>query len=122
MITCGFFDAARDGKLVLQSCPRDGVFYYPRSRCPKCWKDDWSWQPLSGRGTVHAFTIDRIGHDQAQAARVPFAIGLVDLEEGARVVGNVVGCEVDDVRVGLEVEACFETVEGVALLQFRPRT
>ena len=120
-VTKPFFEAALDGRLSLQCCPRDGVFYYPRTRCPRCLGDDWSWETLSGRGTVYAFTVDRVGHDPALASQVPFAVALVELEEGTRVVGNVVGCEVDDVRVGLEVEACFETIDGIALLRFQPR-
>ena len=122
-----FFDAAREGRLCLQRCPRDGVFYYPRTRCPACWRDDWEWTDLSGRGEVHTFTVDRVGHDPALAQDVPFAIALVTLEEGPRVVAKVVGCPPEAVRVGLRVEAVFESYEReeggepVALLRFRPR-
>jgi len=117
-----FFDAAAEGRFVLQRCPRDGFFFYPRSRCPKCLGDDWQWQPASGRGEVHAFTIDRVGHDPALARRVPFAIAVIELEEGPRVTANVVGCPVDDVHVGMPVEVAFEVVDGVALLHFVPRS
>ena len=122
-----FFDAARKGVLALQRCPRDGVFYYPRSHCPSCLGTDWEWQELSGRGEVHTFTVDRVGHDPALASQVPFAIAVVELDEGVRVVANVVGCEVDDVKVGLPVEATFETIatsegaDDVTLLRFQPR-
>ena len=121
-----YFDAAARGELQLQRCPRDGVFYYPRSVCPRCWKTDWQWQALSGRGEVHSFTIDRVGHDPALAAEVPYCIALVDLEEGARVVANVVSCPVESVRIGLPVEATFDTFtadsgETLTLLRFRPR-
>ena len=126
-VTRPFFDAAAEGRLSLQRCPRDGFFYYPRSHCPKCWGTDWSWSLLSGRGTVYSFTVDRVGHDPALAPDVPFAIALVDLEEGPRVVANVVGCDVDDVRVGLPVAAAFESFDAkdggdVTLLRFRPRS
>jgi len=121
-----YFDAAARGELCLQRCPRDGVFYYPRSACPGCWGTDWRWETLSGRGEVHSFTVDRVGHDPALAAEVPYCIALVDLEEGARVVANVIDCPVDRVVVGLAVEATFDTFaaeggETIALLRFRPR-
>lgn len=122
-----YFDAALEGRLLLQRCPRDGVFYYPRSHCPHCWRDDWAWTELSGRGEVHTFTIDRVGHDPALAQDVPFVIALVTLEEGPRVVANVVGCAPEEVSVGMPVEAVFERYEPaaggdpVALLRFRPR-
>lgn len=117
-----FFDAAREGRLVLQRCARDGFFYYPRSHCPKCLGRDWKWQPVSGRGVVHAFTIDRIGHDPAQRSRVPLAIAVIELDEGPRMTANVVGCAPEAIRVGLPVEVCFERVGETALVQFRPRS
>ena len=123
-----YFDAARRGHLCLQRCPRDGVFYYPRSRCPECWQDDWEWTELSGEGEVHTFTIDRLGHDPALAGDVPFVIALVTLAEGPRVVANIVGCDVDAVRVGMPVTAVFQSYtpqdggEPVALLRFEPRS
>jgi len=120
-----FFDAAAQGVLRLQRCPRDGVFFYPRSACPVCWGTDWEWEVLSGRGAIHSFTIDRVGHEPRLAAEVPFCIALVDLAEGARVPANIVDSPVELVRVGLPVEAVFERVtaeggEEVALLRFRP--
>ena len=116
-----YFDAARAHKLVLPYCPRDGFFFYPRARCPACLGDDWEWEEASGRGEVHAFTIDRVGHDPALAPRAPFAIGVIELDEGPRMTANVVGCAPDDVRVGMRVEACFEDVDGHTLVHFRPR-
>ena len=122
-----FFDAAREGRVCLQRCPRDGVFYYPRTRCPDCWQDDWEWVELSGRGEIYSFTVDRVGHDPALVQDVPFTIALVTLEEGARVVANIVGCPPEDVRVGMPVEATFESYEPreggepIALLRFQPR-
>ena len=123
-----YFDAAREGRLHLQRCPRDGVFFYPRSHCPDCWQSDWEWVDVSGRGEVYSFTIDRLGHDPALAQDVPFVIALVTLEEGARVVAKIIGCGVDDVTVGMPVEATFESYtpadggDAVALLRFRPRS
>ena len=127
-VTRPFFDAAKEGRLRLPRCPRDGVFFYPRSHCPDCWQDDWEWTDLSGRGEIYSFTVDRIGHDPALAQDVPFVIALVALEEGARVVANVVGCRPEDVRVGMPVEATFERYapadggDPVALLRLRPRS
>jgi len=116
-----FFDAASQGQLRIQRCPRDGFFFYPRSRCPGCLGDDWSWENISGFGSVSAFTIDRLGHDPALAAEVPYVIAIVELEEGPRMTARIVNCAVDDVRVGMPLEACFEPVEDVTLVRFRPR-
>lgn len=120
-ISAPFFDAARDEKLVLQRCPRDGFFYYPRTRCPECLGDDWEWEQVSGRGVVYAFTIDRVGHDPAQRGRLPLVVAAIDLEEGVRLTSNVVGCDPESVRVGMEVEVVFEDLERETLVLFQPR-
>ncbi len=116
-----FFDAAREGRLVLQRCPRDGFFFYPRSHCPRCLGTDWSWEAASGRGTVHSFTIDRVGHAPGLGAEVPYAIAIVELEEGPRMTARLVDCDPDSVHVGQEVEARFEPLLDVAVVHFTPR-
>ncbi|MBW2267312.1 MAG: Zn-ribbon domain-containing OB-fold protein [Deltaproteobacteria bacterium] len=115
-----FFEGAREKRLVLQRCPRDGFFFYPRSHCPSCLGVDWQWETVSGRGSVHAFTVDRVGHDPALASQVPFAVAIVELDEGPRMSANIVGCEVDAVSVGMRVEAAFEDVDDITLVRFRP--
>jgi uncharacterized OB-fold protein len=115
-----FFEAAREQRLVLQRCPRDGFFFYPRNRCPSCLGDDWSWQDASGRGRVHSFTIDRVGHVPALRRFAPYAVAIVELEEGPRMTARLVDCEVDAVKVGLPVVASYEDVEGTTLVHFTP--
>ena len=69
-------------------------------------------------------TIDRIGHDPALGADVPYVVAIVTLEEGPRMPARIIDCDVDDsdtLRVGLAVEACFESIDGVTLVRFRPR-
>ncbi len=121
-LTAPYFDGLRERRLVLPRCPRDGWFFYPRGRCPHCLGDDWTWEEGGGRGTVYSFTVDRAGHDPALAGRIPFAIALVDLDEGPRLVGNMVDCDVADITVGMTVEAAYEDVDGVTLLVFKPLT
>ena len=116
-----FFEAAAEGRLLIPHCPRDGWFFYPRSRCPTCLGDDWDWREASGQGEVHAFTVDRVGHDPALAADNPYAVAVVELAEGPRMPARIVGGGVDDVRVGMPVEAHYEDIEGITLVRFAPR-
>jgi uncharacterized OB-fold protein len=118
--SAAYFDAAREGRLVLQRCPRDGFFFYPRSRCPECLGDDWSWEALSGRGTLYSFTVDRVGHDPAQRSRLPLIVAAVDLEEGPRLTTNLVGCTPEEVEIGMPVAVEFESVDDAVLIQFKP--
>ena len=115
-----FFEAARRRELVLQRCPRDGYFFYPRSRCPSCLRDDWSWQRVSGFGRVHSFTVDRVGHLPQLRELAPYALAIVELDEGPRLTARLVECDPDVVKVGMRVTASFEDVEDATLVHFRP--
>ena len=115
-----FFDAARERRLVLQRCPRDGFFFYPRSRCPSCLGADWTWQEVSGRGRVHSFTVDRVGHVPALRPLAPYAVAIVELDAGPRMTARLVGCDPDAVKIGMAVLAAYEDVEGTTLVHFRP--
>lgn len=115
-----YLDAAREGRLHLQRCPRDGFFFYPRTRCPVCLGDDWVWEDVSGRGRVHSYTVDRVGLDPAQRERLPLVVAIVELEEGPRLTTNIVGCEPGAVSIGMTVEATFEDLGSETLVLFQP--
>jgi hypothetical protein len=118
--TRAFFDAALEHRLLLPHCPRDGPFYYPRTHCPACLGTDWTWREASGRGRVHAFTIDRLGHTPGLASQAPYVVAIVELEEGPRMTARITGCSPDEVRVDLPVTVAFEEEDGVAIPVFRP--
>jgi uncharacterized OB-fold protein len=125
-LTSPFFDAGLEGRFLIPTCPRGGPFFYPRARCPCCWRDDWRWIEGSGRGRVHTFTIDRLGHDPQQKSWAPYIIAIVTLDEGPRVVAQITDCTLEDVRVGMPVRAVFEVFQPedatgpVATLRFEP--
>lgn len=119
--SAAYFDAAKDHRLIVQKCPRDGLFFYPRTRCPDCLAEDWSWETMSGRGVVYAFTVDRVGHDPAQRSRLPLVVAIVELEEGPRLTSNLVECSPESIDIGMPVEVVFEDLGPETLIQFRPR-
>ena len=116
-----FWEATREGKLRLPRCNACGfVIYYPRSRCPECRSDDLSWVDMSGRGEVYSYTITQrtIGRFRKS---VPFVVAYVELEEGPRMLTNLVDCDPERVGVGTRVEVVFEpTEEGTAIPRFTP--
>lgn len=115
-----YWDAARDGKLLLQRCATcRQVRFYPRALCPACWSDDVQWVEASGRGRVHSFTVIHRPPAPAFAARVPYVVALIDLEEGPRMMANVVGDDARQVAIGDRVRVTFERRAGdVAVPQF----
>jgi uncharacterized OB-fold protein len=119
-----YWDATAAGQLVLPKCDECGtVIWYPRPFCPACASTSVSWMPASGRGTVYSFTVNRRGVADLPAYRDAgvYVLAYVELEEGPRVMTNIVDCDADLVRIGQKVEAVFhDTGEGTALLRFKP--
>jgi uncharacterized OB-fold protein len=116
-----FWDASRQRRLVLPACPRDGVFWYPREVCPVCLGSDIEWRPASGNAVVYAVSVQHRPGPRRDAADGPYAVALVDLPEGVRVLTNVVGCPPEDVTVGQAVHVTWVPLaDGRNLPMFTP--
>jgi uncharacterized OB-fold protein len=115
-----YWRAAARGELAILRCRACRRFVHPpRTPCPSCRSTDLAPERVSGRGTIHTFTIS---HHPASGLPSPLALVLVELEEqeGVRILAELRGCPPGEVRVGLPVEVEFEDVgEGVKLPQFR---
>jgi uncharacterized OB-fold protein len=116
-----FFAAAAQARLELQRCAACGrLWFFPRPACVACGSTDYAWIRASGRGRLHSFSIVRRAPTPAFAARVPYVVALIDLEEGPRMMANVVGDAALEVAIGDAVEVLFEDRgEGRRLPQFR---
>jgi hypothetical protein len=116
-----FFEAAARGELRYQRCPACGhVQFYPRQICAACGGDP-VWATASGRGVVHTFTIVRQNGQPPFKSELPYVVAMIELDEGVRMMGNVTGCPVDSVRIGMPVEAyAIECEEGLAVPFWRP--
>ena len=120
--TAPFFQGCAEGRLQLQRCQQCRDFYFPpRPMCPKCWSTEIDWEVVSGRGTLHSYVIN---HRPAPgfAADAPYAIALVELEEGPRLMSNVVDIEntPDKLVLDMPLEVTFEHRGDVTIPQFRP--
>jgi uncharacterized OB-fold protein len=115
-----YWSAAREGKLVVQRCESCGKHQlYGRALCKFC-GGDVTWVDASGRGTVFSFTVIRQNYSRPFRDLIPYVVALVDLDEGPRVMTNIVGCDPDDVEIGMRVVARFEEVSdeaGIALFE-----
>ena len=114
-----YFDAAAEGRLSLPRCDDCAfVIWYPRTRCPECGSDSVSWVDSPGTGTVYSFSVTRRGQGRWRAA-APYVLAYVELDEGPRILTNVVGCDPDEVHIDMAVRAVFdETEDGPPLLRF----
>lgn len=117
-----FWDATAKGILHLPRCDDCSlVVFYPRSFCPGCRSRNLTWVDLSGRGSVYSYTVTRrIGGKWR--AHTPLVIAYVELEEGPRMLTNLVECDPETVSIGMPVEVVFDdTGEGRAIPRFQPR-
>ncbi len=116
-----FWDAAAGGQLVLPRCVDCGAtIWYPKGFCPLCTSWSVEWVKASGRGIIYSFSITRKGAG-VWAENSPYVVAYVELDEGPRVLTNIVGCNVDDVHIGMSVSVVFDpTPEGPAVYRFQP--
>ena len=116
-----YWQGAREDRLLIRKCRGCGALHFmPRHLCPHCWSEDLEWIDASGRGTVHSFTVIRRAPMESFAGRVPYVVALVDLEEGPRMMSNIVGDDALETRIGDAVRVCFEDRGGGAKIpQFR---
>ncbi len=105
-----FWSACRERRLVLPRCtPCGDVFFYPRTLCPACGSRDLTWVEVSGRGRIHAFTVQHVTAVAELRDALPFVTVLVELDEGPRMMSFLVGAGTDPsaIRCDAAVEVDF---------------
>jgi uncharacterized OB-fold protein len=107
-----FWDGARAGKLVLQFCLDTGRYQHlPRPVSIYTGSRNIEWREASGRGTIYARTVIRVP-GAGVAGRLPLVAATVELEEGVRIIANIIGSQPDAVKIGLPVELCMDHLDG----------
>ena len=109
-----FFDAAREGKLLIKRClDCNELHYYPRALCLFCASARTEWLAAQGRGTIYSFSVMR-------RTQPPYAIAYVRLEEGVTVLTNLVDCDFDRLRIGDAVRVVFQPKGEEIIPMFTP--
>ena len=115
----GFWEGVKRKELVFQRCKACGSWVHPpRPMCPRCRSVQKEWSPSSGRGTVYSWvTYAEAPHP---GFRAPYSVVLVELEEGVRLVSNLVDVKPEEISIGMPVEVVFDQVNGeIVLPKFR---
>lgn len=113
-----YLAALQAGEFQLQSCGGCGEFTYPpKLLCPLCGSRDMAFQPLSGRGTLHAFTVIPRSAEKGG----PYNVALVDLAEGPRMMSRVEGCAPDDLAIGMALTVRIDLGPSGPLPVFLPQ-
>ncbi|WP_418319929.1 Zn-ribbon domain-containing OB-fold protein [Piscinibacter sakaiensis] len=116
-----YWSALKEGRLVLKHCLDCGRHhFYPRALCPHCHSDALEWTDARGSGNIYSFTVARRPAGPAFKADAPYVVAVVELDEGARLMTNIVTDDVDSVRIGQRVVIEFDAVTAeISLPRFR---
>jgi uncharacterized OB-fold protein len=116
-----FWEGLIRSRFLLPRCDRCATWvWYPRRFCPACGSLDTSWKEATGRGSIYSYTVVRKSGLPGWSEAVPYVIAYVELDEGPRVMSNIVGCEPDSLTIGSRVSVVMPTdEEGHALFRFQ---
>ncbi len=117
-----FWRGCSEHKLTIQRCKSCGkARFYPRIICPTCGSTDTEWFDASGDGSVFSYTIVHRAPSPAFKGDVPYVLAIVELEEGVRMMTNIVGCDPATVKIDMPVRVQFERMSDEILLpKFAP--
>lgn len=117
-----FWEGCKQGRLLLQYCDACRQYqFYPRLYCMHCGAEKTRWVEASGRGVVYSYTVIRQNKSPEFRDDGPYNVAIIQLEEGPRMMSNVIDIAPGDLRVDLPVSVVFDPVSAeVSLPRFRP--
>ncbi len=121
-----YWEGLREGKLMLPKCDDCAkTFFFPRISCPHCHSRNVGWMQASGKGTLYSFQIAHRALNPNFKIPPPYILAMVELEEGPRLMSNLINIEADPaiVKIGMAVEVVYEKQnDEVTIPLFQPAT
>lgn len=118
-LTEPYWTGLAEGELRHQRCRQCGNAWLPaREECPRCLADEWEWTPASGRGRIISWVVYHQAFHPAFADRLPYNVAVVELDEGPRMVTNILAPE-EDLAIERNVVLQIEDESGVSVPRFR---
>ncbi len=117
-----YWDGLKLREVKMQRCDDCHKLWYPPAPfCPDCWARSFTWEKLSGRGKVNSWVVFHQAYFSSVKDEIPYNVAEVELDEGPRLLTNLVGIDNADIEIGMPVEVVFDDVtEDVTLAKFRP--
>lgn len=117
-----FWDGCKNRNLLIQQCKNcKKHIFYPKLFCPFCLSKDLSWVEATGKGKIYSYTIVHSYQPTEFSEDVPYVIAIIDLDEGVRMMSNIVDYNPEEVRCDMNVEVVFEEVtDEFTLPKFKP--
>jgi uncharacterized OB-fold protein len=116
-----YWEGLKQHELRMQKCDGCGLIWHPASPlCPQCWSRKFTWTQLSGRGRISSWVVFHQAYFRSFEGDVPYNVVEVELEEGPRLMANLIGAANGEIRCGMPVEIVFDDVtEEITLAKFR---
>lgn len=116
-----FWEGCKGRILVFQRCARCGhVRWPPAIICPRCLSHEVEECRASGRGRIYTYVVYHLAYHEAFREDLPYVVALVDLEEGPRLLSNIVDCDIADLACEIPVECIWDNEGEIPLPKFRP--
>ena len=114
------WDGCREGRLRIQRCGGCGrAVFIPQLLCPECHSTGLAWIDCSGRGSLYSYTV--VHRPQRPEFAAPYVVAIVELDEGAFMLTNIVDCDPAALAIGLRVQVAFRKMsDAITLPCFRP--
>jgi len=116
-----YWEYCHKHELRMQKCTPCGHIRFPVSViCPKCHSMESEWTRLSGKGKVYSYVIYHLAYHPSYKNDIPYAVAIIQLDEGPRMESNITGCKVEDIKIDMPVEVYFDDVtEDISLPKFK---
>lgn len=117
-----FWEGARQHKLLLKKCARCGhIDHPPYLFCTECMAEEHEWIPASGKGTLYSYAVNTFGVPFPFWDDMPYVLAIIDLDEGPRVISNIVECDLERLENQMKLEVVFDDVSPeVTLPKWKP--
>ncbi len=123
LTTRPFWGGTKQHKLKAYKCLNCGAYYWPAIDCMKCEHPVMEWVEVTGQGEIYTFTIIHQVYHPSWKDEVPYNVCWIKLDEGPILISSVIGCDNNDLYIGMRVEAVFDDVTAeVTLPRFKPVT
>ena len=121
-ISQAFWEGSKAHKLLLQRCSDCGAYQsFPQSCCRKCLSENSEWTEASGKGKIYSFTVVHRPPSHTFEEDVPYVVAIVELDEGPRIMSNIIKTDPGNIRVDMPVEVIFDDISpAISLPKFRP--
>jgi hypothetical protein len=117
-----YWEGLKEHRLLMPRCDDcQGYWFPPTQYCPHCSSASWTWTPVSGRGKIFSYVIYHRVYHPGFAEDVPYAVAVISLDEGPRLLSNIVGVPPDQLTCDMPVEVVFTDItDTMTIPKFKP--